>query len=276
MTVSDFAVSTTVARKGHFRASDDVRISYSIHGDEGAKPLLLVHSLGMAMESWMWMLPSLSAQYRLICPDLRGHGGSDVPPKECTIERLAIDLIELLDELNISRVGLVGVSLGGMIGQWLGVNSAERVEHLVLANTSAYMGPPSAWTARMAEVEALGMTAVADAVIDRWFTEDFRTSSPQDVSRCKQMLLASEPLGYVRCCAAIRDMDQRQSLGKIRVPTLVVAGRYDRATPLEHAQLLQARIPSARLEIVDSAHLANVEAPKAFNRLITQFLVPLP
>jgi 3-oxoadipate enol-lactonase len=151
-----------------------------------------------------------------------------------------------------------------MVGQWLGYRAPERLERLILCNTSAYMGPPESWDTRIATVRSTGMAALAEAILDRWFTPEFRRREPATVAAITEMLLGTDPEGYGGCCAAIRDMDLRKMLALIRTPTLVIAGDSDPATPLEHAELIVNSIDGARLAILPAAHLSNVEQPGLF------------
>src|SRR5690606_3178622 len=163
-------------------------------------------------------------------------------------------------------------SLGGMVGQWMGVRAPERMERLVLANTSAFMGPPSAWDARIASALSQGMAPLAAASVARWFTPDFATRAPDPVAVIEAGLLATSPQGYAGCCAAIRDMDLRRLGGLITTPSLVISGDADPATPPDHAAALVKAIPEAQLKVLNGAHLSNVEQPDAFAGAVLSFL----
>jgi 3-oxoadipate enol-lactonase len=234
--------------------------------------LLLSNSLGTDMEMWRPQLAQLSRDFRVLRYDQRGHGQSDAPVGAYSIDRLARDVLELLDALGLGVVDYCGLSLGGMVGQALAVRAGERLRRLVLANTSSSMGPPSAWDARITQVGRDGMTSLADASIVRWFTPDFVEAAPQPVAVVRDMLLHTSPTGYAGCCAAIRDMDLGPVLPLIAVPTLVISGRADPATPPAHAEKLRDRIAQSRLVELDGAHLSNVEAPAAFARAVSEFL----
>ena len=174
---------------GSFRTDDDCRIAWRTDGDASSPPLLVANSLGTNLGMWDQQVPVWAEERYVIRFDMRGHGGSEVASEGFGIDRLGRDALELLDHLKIARCDFVGLSLGGMIGQWLGVNAPERLGRLVLTNTSAYMGPPESWDARIAAVRSGGMAGIADAVVERWFTP--RVSSilcragcyPADVAR---------------------------------------------------------------------------------------------
>jgi 3-oxoadipate enol-lactonase len=159
-----------------------------------------------------------------------------------------------------------------MVGQWLGAHAGERLDRLILANTSACTGAPEVWSQRIATVRAEGMAAIVPAVIDRWFTKPFQERQPEAVARIAAMLRATDPEGYAACCAAVRDMDQRDAIRAIEVPTLVIVGRQDQATPPDHGALIAERVPRARLIELDTAHLGNVEAAEAFTQATLDFL----
>lgn len=256
----------------HFLADDGCVIAFDYRPVEGRPVLLLSPSLGTAMALFEPQLEAFEGRYAILRYDPRGHGASGVAPGGYSMDRLGRDVIGLLDHLGIARAHFLGVSLGGMVGQWLGYRAPERLLRLVLANTSAYMGPPDGWAGRIAAVAMQGMDAVADGVIERWFTPDFRRDHPARVDHARAMLLATDPQGYAACSAAIRDMDLRPTAGLVAVPTLVVAGLRDPATPPEQAQFLADAIPDARLAEFDAAHLANLEQAFAFNTAVGAFL----
>lgn len=251
---------------------DGCRLAWRMDGPERAPVLMLCNSLGTNMEMWAPQLPALSRQFRVLRYDSRGHGRSDAPAGAYGLDRLARDAIELLDALDIGRVHFCGLSLGGMIGQWLGVRAPDRVERLVLANTASFMGPPASWDARIRTVKDQGMPALTDAVLERWFTKRFRDAAPDRVAPVRDMLLATQPDGYAGCCAAIRDMDLRPVVGRIGAPALVVLGDEDPATPPSDGLALAAAINGAATVSLPAAHLSNIEAAEGFTAALMQFL----
>jgi 3-oxoadipate enol-lactonase len=256
---------------GSIVTSDGVPIAYSMEGVAGGAVVVLSNSLGTDRRLWDPQIAALQQRFRVLRYDTRGHGESAVPASDCTIERLAKDVLELLDLLGIRQVAFAGISLGGMIGQWLRENAADRFRSFALCNTSSYMGPPESWTARIAAVQAGGMAAIADGVLSRWFTPDCLRIAPEVVSGARSMLLATEPRGYAGCCAAIRDMDLRSFGDGSNVSTLIIAGAFDPATPPAHAELLHSRMRGARMITLPAAHLSNLEQSEAFTRALLEF-----
>jgi 3-oxoadipate enol-lactonase len=257
----------------HVTLGDGTRLAYRFDGPQDAPVLLLSNSLGTDHAMWDPQIAGLAQHFRVLRYDQRGHGASDAPAGAYSMDRLGRDVAELLDALGIVKAHFCGLSLGGMVGQWLVVHAPERIDRLILANTSAYMGPPSGWQSRIAGVLADGMAPLAQASIGRWFTPDFPEAEPEAVEPIRQMLLANNPAGYAGCCAAIRDMDQRPTAPLNRLPTLVIAGAQDQATPVEASRFLVEAAADARLQVLDSAaHLSNVEQAEAFLAAMLAFL----
>jgi 3-oxoadipate enol-lactonase/4-carboxymuconolactone decarboxylase len=162
-----------------------------------------------------------------------------------------------------------------MIGQWLGAHQPQRVTHLVLANTSAKFPAPEIMEARRKTALGTGMSSFADAAMRRGFLAESLAANPPFVASMRSILLATDPVGYAGCCAAIRDLDQLELLEEIRVPTLVIGGDRDVSTPWEgHGDLLAARIPGAKYAVLPAAHLSNLERPRSFSAALLRFLLP--
>lgn len=246
-----------------------VRVHHRLEGPEDAPLVVLSNSLGTTHAMWDRQAEALSARFRVLRYDTRGHGDSPVPPGPYSMADLGGDVIELLDGLGLERASFCGLSIGGMTGLWLAVNAPERLDRLVLCSTTAHLPPRDAWLERAALVRAEGTAAVADSVLGRWFTPGFAEHEPAAVGRVREMLLSTPAEGYAACCEAIAEHDLRAELGGITAPTLVIAGEDDPATPPEHGRRLEGGIPGARLLVVpDARHLANVEQPEAITRAI--------
>lgn len=248
-------------------------LAYEVAGAESAPPLLMGGSLGTAMAMWDRQLP-LADEVRLIRFDHRGHGVSPVPPGPYEIEDLGRDVLELMDRLEVERASYCGLSIGGMVGMWLGAVAPERIDRLVLVCTAAYMPPPSRWRERAERVLADGSTEqIANSVVERWLTPAFAAKHPDVRGWLRAMLISSPPGGYAACCGAIERMDLRKLLSEIAAPTLVISGAGDLATPVEMQELIAAAIPDARHEVVDrGAHVVAVEQSERVNELIREHL----
>lgn len=248
-------------------------VHYELSGPAEAPVLVLSGSLGTDLSMWDPQAEPLAARFRLLRYDQRGHGRSPVPKGPYSIAELGDDLISLLDRLEIEHAAVCGLSLGGMTGMWVAAHVPERIDRLVLLCTSAQLGPGSMWRERAQTVRTRGLEAIADAALERWFTEGFRQANPDLVKRMRAALCATPPEGYASCCEAIAAMDLRAHLASIAAPTLVIAGKDDPATPPEHGRLIADSIPQARLQVVGpAAHLANLEQPKRVTDLILEFL----
>jgi 3-oxoadipate enol-lactonase len=242
------------------------------HESAGEGPVLLMGgSLGTTLEMWDGQLP-LSERLRLVRFDHRGHGASPVPPPPYEIADLGRDVLALMDALGLERASVCGLSIGGMVGIWLGANAPERVERLVLICTAAYLPPAGLWQERAeAVLEAGSVEVVADAVLERWLTPPFAAARPKLRAELRAMLAATDPVGYAACCGALARMDLREELVRITAQTLVISGSDDPAAPVEHQRLIAEHIPGARHEVVrPAAHLAAIEQPEAVNRLILE------
>jgi 3-oxoadipate enol-lactonase len=245
---------------------------HTIAGPEDAPVLVLSNSLGVTLKMWDPQAAELAEHFRLVRYDTRGHGSSATPPEPYSLDDVGNDVIELLDHLDIGRAHVAGLSLGGMTAMWLAINAPERVDRLVLLCTSPRMGPAQTWADRAATVREQGTEAIADATLERWFTESHRAR--HDVSAIRQMLVNADDEGYANCCSIIEHLDLVPSLDRIRASTLIVAGAQDpSAPPAEHAEKIAAGVPGSRLEILDpGAHLINVERPDAVTTLILEHL----
>lgn len=255
-----------------FMEVGDIRIHYALEGPTTAAVLVFSNSLGTDYSMWDSQAPLLKKKWRLLRYDARGHGQTSVTPGPYSIERLGKDVLGLLDSLHLDRVHFCGLSMGGMIGMWLGVNAPERLNKLVLCNTAAKIGTAEAWNTRIAAVHKDGMKPIAAAVIERWFTSAFRTKDTATVSRAQHMLEQANPEGYAACCAAVRDFDFRGKLDLIRVPTLAIAGSQDPATTPADLHALADTIPGARYAELAASHLSNIEDSDRFTAELSAFL----
>jgi 3-oxoadipate enol-lactonase len=245
--------------------------------DEGPRdagpPLVLLCSLGSTVDMWAPQREELSGDRRVITLDTRGHGGSSVPDGPYTVEELADDVLETLDDLGVERAAFAGVSLGGAMSQAIALRAPDRVASLALLCTSARFANLDVYRERATTVRGQGTEAIADGVVARWFTDDFADRAAETVARMRAMIAATPPEGYAGCCEAIAAWDSRADLGRITAPTLVISGAEDPATPPEHGRALADGIRDARFEVVaDAAHLASYQRPDVVTGLLAGHL----
>lgn len=238
-------------------------------------PLLLGGSLGTTLAMWEPVLAELTGACRVIRFDTRGHGGSPVPTGPYGIDDLGGDVLALMDRLGLERASYCGLSIGGMVGQWLGIHAPERIDRLVLLCTSAHLPPAEGWHDRAATVRAAGSpAAIAGAVVERWFTPGFAAANPELIEGYEAMVGSVPAEGYAGCCEAIGGMDLRPELERVAAPTLVVAGAQDPATPPAHGRAIAEAVRDGRLEVLDpGAHLIAVERPGEIAELILQHVL---
>jgi 3-oxoadipate enol-lactonase/4-carboxymuconolactone decarboxylase len=230
-------------------------------------------SLGTNLAMWDPQLPALAGR-RVIRFDHRGHGRSPAPPGPYSIADLGADVLVLMDRLGIERADYCGLSIGGMVGQWLAINASERIGRLVLICTSPDTVNPDAFRDRARVVREAGTTEiVADTVVANWFTEPYAAAHPDVIARHRQMIVDTPVEGYAACCQAIAGHNVRDGLSQITAPTLVIAGAQDRAIPPTQGEAIAAGVPGSKLQILDpAAHLASVERADSVNALIAQHL----
>ncbi|MDE3109137.1 MAG: 3-oxoadipate enol-lactonase [Acidobacteriota bacterium] len=256
-----------------FVTVDNARLYYRLEGSDGLPVLVLSSSIGCDHGMWAQQLPELLDRFQVLRCDTRGLGASDAPRAEYSIALLGRDVLAIADSLRIEKFAFCGLSLGGMIGQWLGINACSRLTGLILADTSPKMAPKSHWDDRRRMVLEGGMQAIVDGAMSRFFSPETLARPNPYPNSIRITLLGTDPVGYAGCCSAIRDMDHTGSLRKIAAPTLVITGDRDVATPWEgHGEILAREIPGARAVHLPAAHLANVEAPREFSAAVVEFL----
>ncbi len=255
----------------------DGDLNYQLEGPAGAPVLLLSNSLGTDLGMWDTQMPAFTEHFRVLRYDTRGHGQSQVSAGFYSIEQLGRDVLALLDHLDIAKVHFCGLSMGGLIGQWLGIHAGARLDRLVLCNTAAKIANDEVWNSRIDMVLQGGQQAMSDlrdASIARWFTPEFAAAQPAQANRITAMLAATSAQGYAGNCAAVRDADFREQLAAIKQPTLIVCGTADAVTTPEHGRFMQQQIAGAQLVELHAAHLSNVEAGEAFTVALLAFLQP--
>jgi 3-oxoadipate enol-lactonase/4-carboxymuconolactone decarboxylase len=255
-----------------FALSQGARIYWRLDGAADKPALVLLTSIGTDLSLYDPVVPLLTPDFRVLRIDTRGHGASDAPPGDYSLDLLADDVLAVMDAAGIAKATICGTSLGGMIAMTLSLKAPERVEALVLACTSPALDP-TVWDQRLALIRAEGLGAIVEMVLGRFFSDAFRAQHPEVVETVRAGMVAQNPDGYCGCGAAIRDMALLQRLPTITAPTLVITGAKDIASPFEgHAERIVAAVPGARHIQIDGAHLPSLEAPTAFAGAIRDFV----
>jgi 3-oxoadipate enol-lactonase len=242
-------------------------------GSSDGPVVVWLGSLGSTTAMWDPQVAAFGDRFRCLLVDHPGHGKSPTVPGPYTIAGLADGVVAALDDAEVDQAHVVGLSLGGMLGMSLAIDHPDRVERLALLSTSAQLGPPSAWEERAAAVRQGGTRAIAETVVGRWLSPAHRDAHPDEFAAFVAMVSSVDAEGYALCCEAIAAMDLRADLPAMRVPTLVVAGALDPATPVEHGELIASLVPGARMEIIEAAHLASWERATEVNALLADHLV---
>ncbi|MDH0303548.1 MULTISPECIES: 3-oxoadipate enol-lactonase [unclassified Pseudomonas] len=254
----------------------DGELHYQLDGPADAPVLVLSNSLGTDLHMWDIQIPVWAEHLRVLRYDTRGHGASLVTEGPYSIDQLGEDVLALLDALDIEKAHFVGLSMGGLIGQWLGINAGSRLLSLTLCNTAAKIANDEVWNSRIDTVLKGGQQAMRDlrdASTARWFTPAFAAAEADQAQRICQMLAQTSPEGYAANCGAVRDADFRDQLNRIQVPALIVAGTADAVTTPEHGRFMQAGILGAAYVEFPAAHLSNVEIGAPFSRRVLDFLL---
>ncbi|UII31714.1 alpha/beta fold hydrolase [Fulvivirga ulvae] len=264
----------TTKEAQYFTTGDGQQIAFKLDGPEDAPVLILSNSIATNFRMWEGQIPAFTQHFRILRFDTRGHGSSDAPAGNYSIARMGWDVIELMNHLNIQHAHFCGLSLGGFIGQWLAIHAPDRINRLVLANTSSHLGPQAQWNEHIISLNAgASMHAYGDMFIGNWFPQKMIEARDSTVSKFRKMVLDTSPQGLAGSFAAVRDTDLRRTITLIPNPTLVIGGAYDGVTLPEHSEEIAASIPGARLVILPVVHLSNVENSDDFERLVIDFLL---
>ena len=251
---------------------ENVSLHYEFDGLGDQPVLLLSNSLGANLDMWSEQVEAFSKHFRVLRYDTRGQGRSSAPMGPYSIDQLGEDVLALLDALSLERVYFCGISMGGLIGQWLGVQAPHRLHKLVLSNTAAKIGAEANWNQRIATVEATGFEPIVASVLKGWFTEVFHRDHPEAVAQMERILRANNPDGYSASCAAVRDADLRDAVHTVATPTLVVFSTEDPSTTAEDAYFLLKHIEGSQPLQLSAAHISNIEASRDFTQGVLRFL----
>ncbi|WP_317203870.1 3-oxoadipate enol-lactonase [Janthinobacterium sp.] len=251
---------------------NDIDIHYRTDGRRDRPCLMFSNSLGTDLRMWQAQAEAFSADFHVIRYDTRGHGRSASPPGPYSLPQLGQDALALLDFLEIERTHFCGLSMGGVIAQWLGIHAPQRIGKLVIANSAARVGTEQGWRERAALARSAGLDGIAAGAAARWFGADFAARQPERVEDMLATLRGGSAEGYAACCDALAGADLRQDIQAIPNPTLIVVGAIDPVTTAVDAALMQGQIRAARTVTLPASHLSSVEAAAAFNQALRQFL----
>ncbi|MBO9123710.1 MULTISPECIES: 3-oxoadipate enol-lactonase [unclassified Rhizobium] len=251
----------------------DHDLHYRIDGDATEKPwLVFCNSLGTDLTMWDEQAEALADDYRILRYDRRGHGRSTTPPPPYALHELGADVLALLDALGIDRVHFCGLSIGGLVGQWLGINASRRLDKIIVCATASKIGTAESWMARIDAVRANGLASLADATRDRWFSPSFNAREPGRVANILDSFAASDVDGYVGCCAALASGDLNDRIRHIANPLLAVSGIDDPVCPPADLMAIAGSVANGRHISLPGRHLLNVESATSFNTAIARFL----
>jgi 3-oxoadipate enol-lactonase / 4-carboxymuconolactone decarboxylase len=268
---SSFAASRDAGNDMPFLTLKDARHFYRLEGRHGHPFLVLSHSLGTDHSMWELQMPDLLRYFQVLRYDIRGHGASDSSCGEYSVEQLGRDVLAITDQLGMAKFAWCGLSMGGAVGQWIALNAPHRITDLILSNTSPRFGDLASWASRIQSVREGGMAAIVDVVLKRFFSA---RTNPAYATSVRAVFLATDPIGYLGCCGALRDFDSRPLLEKISSPCLVIGSKTDPSTPWHgHGALLAHAIPNAKAILLPGAHLSNLEQPRSFTAALLDFLL---
>ncbi|APA63721.1 bifunctional 3-oxoadipate enol-lactonase/4-carboxymuconolactone decarboxylase PcaDC [Maribacter sp. 1_2014MBL_MicDiv] len=250
-----------------------MKTNYKLQGTPNSPVLMFSNSLGADLTMWDELVPYLLPYFRVLQYDTRGHGQSELTDGPYTIEQLGHDVIDLLDTLKIDKVYFCGLSMGGLIGQYLGINHPDRLYKLIISNTDAKIGTVERWNDRIETINEQGMQAIVDATMEKWFTESYHQTHPSRVAEMKKIFLANRPEGYTACCAAIGNADFRADIKQIQLETLIITGDEDAVTNVVQAEIMQKEIAGAELKVFHARHLPSTELPSYYAETLINFIV---
>jgi len=246
------------------------RLHYRIDGQHGPW-LMFCNSLGTDLHMWDAQASALSGQFRVLRYDRRGHGASGTPPAPYTLTDLGADAIALMDALSIEQTHYCGLSIGGLVAQWLALHHPRRITRVVACATASKIGTGQGWQTRMADVRAHGLQGMREATAERWFGERFRSGNAGQVDAVLDQFVATSVEGYVGCCAALADADLRVAISRNTVPLLAVSGDDDPVCPPSDLAAIAAAASGMHVSL-PGRHLLNIESADALNDVLRRFL----
>lgn len=252
---------------------DGYRLNVRDEGKADGPTVVFSHAVGGSLAMFDGQVPAFSDRFRVIRFDTRGHGGSDAPDGEYSMDMLGRDVISIMDALGVAKAHFVGLSQGGMTGMWLGAHAPERIDHLVLANTTAHIPAFDMLNGWVKTALTEGLDGIAPPTMNNWLGAKFKAANPGKTHELVEGFRTMSTTGFAGVIAAMRDSDRTPDLPNIKAPTLVIAGLDDGPMGAVAADNLVKNIPGAqRADIADAAHLSAVENPAGFNAAVLAFL----
>jgi 3-oxoadipate enol-lactonase / 4-carboxymuconolactone decarboxylase len=253
--------------------ANGIQIRYKLEGTKGLPILVFSNSLGTDYRMWDGIMPALLPYFQILRYDTRGHGGTTATSESYSIELLGNDVLALTTALKIKKFAFCGLSMGGLIGQWLGIYHSEKLDKLIICNTASKIGSAETWNERIEGILKNGTPSIWAGTLTRWFTPAFHQEKGK-MQAVKSAFLGCSTEGYAAACAAVRDADFREKISEIDVKTLIIAANQDPVTTVEHAEFMQSKIKNSVLKILEAAHLSSVEQPEKFGVALLDFLIP--
>lgn len=252
--------------------ANGAEIHYQWIDNQQEDTIVFSNSLGTNLTMWKKQIEDFSQEYNILLSDTRGHGKSEVTSGEYNVELLGNDVLALTKELGIEQFHFCGLSMGGLIGQWLAINGGERVQKIIQCNTAVKIGNKQAWNERIKTVKKNGLESIANATPKKWFTDSFLDKKKEEVEIIVNYFLKNSPEGYAANCAMVRDANFTKNIEQTNKKVLIIAGSQDPVTTVSHAQFLVENIKHAKLHIIEAKHLSAFEKPKEFNQATLNFL----
>ncbi|SIQ85254.1 3-oxoadipate enol-lactonase [Rhizobium sp. RU33A] len=252
---------------------DQHRLSCRLDGVGADKPwLIFCNSLGTDLHMWDGQIEALADDLRILRYDCRGHGLSSAPPSPFKLSELAEDVIALMDHLAIEKAHFCGLSIGGLVGQWLAIHAGHRFDKFVFCATAARLGNRESWQERIDAVNYNGLSFLVAGTAERWFTPKFRSAAPEGVRKFMATFEQTTVDGYLGCCAALRDADLRSDLPRIYHPVLAISGKDDPVCVASDLELIAVSVSRGRHLALPGRHIVNFEAAGLFNAALAEFL----